>query len=69
MIDGRIGTRGRIEYFFKAFGAVAILCIEMKLRVGNEDERLNVIAQVIVECDSSLVLSKTLSAADLDLKL
>lgn len=51
IITGRIGTRGRIEYFFKAFGAVAILCIEMKLRVGNEEERLDAVAQVIAECD------------------
>ena len=33
IIDGRIGTQGRIEYFFKTFGAVAVLCIEMKLKV------------------------------------
>lgn len=51
IIDGRIGTRGRIEYHFKAFGAIAILCIEMKLGVGNEEERLKAIAQVIAECD------------------
>ncbi|KAF8622535.1 hypothetical protein AX15_006941 [Amanita polypyramis BW_CC] len=51
MIDGRIGTQGRIEYFFKTFGAVAVLCIEMKLKVGNDDERLKIIAQVIAECD------------------
>ena len=36
---------------FKTFGAVAVLCIEMKLKVGNDDERLEVIAQVIAECD------------------
>ena len=51
MIDSRIGTQGRIEYFFKTFGAVAVLCIEMKLKVGNDDERLKIIAQVIAECD------------------
>ena len=51
MIDDRIGTQGRIEYFFKTFGAVAVLCIEMKLKVGNDDERLKIIAQVIAECD------------------
>jgi len=48
---GRIGTRGRIKYCFKVFGAVAILCVEMKPRVGNEEERLDAIAQVIAECD------------------
>ena len=51
MITGRVGTRGRVEYFFKAFGALAILCIEMKLRVGNLKERLDAIGQVIAECD------------------
>ena len=51
IIDGRIGTQGRIEYFFKTFGAVAVLCIEMKLKVGNDDKRLKIIAQVIAECD------------------
>jgi hypothetical protein len=51
MIESRIGTRGRIEYFFKTFGAVAILCVEMKLKIGNDDERLAAIAQVIAECD------------------
>ena len=51
MIDGRIGTQGRIEYF-QTFGAVAILFVEMKLKVGNDAERLKAIAQVIAECDS-----------------
>ncbi|KIL56851.1 hypothetical protein M378DRAFT_172333 [Amanita muscaria Koide BX008] len=51
MIDGRIGTHGRIEYLYEAFDLVAVLCIEIKLRVGNDDERLKIIAQVIAECD------------------
>ncbi|KAF8224600.1 hypothetical protein L208DRAFT_1310410, partial [Tricholoma matsutake] len=51
MIDGRIGMQGRIEYFFQTFGAVAILFIEMKLKVGNDADRLKAIAQVIAECD------------------
>ncbi|KAM6492127.1 hypothetical protein JOM56_011851 [Amanita muscaria] len=51
MIDGHIGAQGCIEYFFKAFGTVAVLCIEMRLKVGNDDERLKIIAQVIAECD------------------
>ena len=50
MIDGHIGTQGCIEYF-KTFGPVAVLCIEMRLMVGNDDERLKIIAQVIAECD------------------
>lgn len=40
MIDG---TQGRINYFFQTFGAVAILFIEMKFKVGNDVERLNAI--------------------------
>jgi len=52
IIQGRIGTEGRIEYF-KAFGAVAILFIEMKLKIGNDQERLKAIARVIAESDST----------------
>ena len=54
IISGRISTSGRIEYFFKTFGATAILCIEMKFKIGNQDERLEAIAQVIAECDGML---------------
>ena len=50
-VGGRIGTQGCIKYFFKTFGAVAILFIEMKLKVGNDAEHLKAIAQVIAECD------------------
>jgi len=53
-IEGRIGKTGRIEYFFKTFGVVAILCVELKLKIGNDDERLAAIAQVIAECDGKL---------------
>jgi hypothetical protein len=53
IIKGRISTAGRIEYF-KAFGATTILCIEMKLKIGNERECLDAIAQVIAECDGML---------------
>ena len=54
IITGHIGTRGRIECFFKAFGATAVLCVEMKFKIGNDKERLDCIAQVIAECDSML---------------
>ena len=50
IIDGHIGTQGYIKYFFKAFGPVVVLCIERRLKVGNDDERLKIIAQVIAEC-------------------
>jgi len=51
IIGGRIGTQGRIEHFFKVFGAIAILFIEIKLLVANDEERLKAIAQVIAEGD------------------
>jgi len=51
IIESRIGTKGRVEYFFKIFGAIAILCIEWKLKIGTNLERLNKVAQVIAECD------------------
>ncbi len=57
MIDDRIGTQGRIAYFFQTFGTVVLLCIEMKLKVGNDDERLKIIAQIIAECDGKSHMS------------
>jgi hypothetical protein len=51
IIEGHIATKSQVEYFFKIFGAVAILCIESTLKIGNDAERLDVIAQVIAECD------------------
>jgi hypothetical protein len=49
--ESRIGTQGRIEYLFKTFGTITILFIEIKLKVGNDAERLKAIAQVIAESD------------------
>jgi hypothetical protein len=43
-------TRERIEYYFLVFGGLSMLVIEYKL--GDADERLDAIAQVIAECDS-----------------
>ncbi|KAF5383287.1 hypothetical protein D9615_004801 [Tricholomella constricta] len=51
-IGGRFGAQGRIEHLFKIFGAVAILFVEVKLKVRNEVERVEAIAQAIAECDS-----------------
>jgi hypothetical protein len=53
-ILGRIGTKGRVEYYFTIFGVITILFIEMKLKIGAAKvtkERLDIIAQVIAECD------------------
>jgi len=54
IISGCIGTRGRIEYVFKAFGAIVIICVEMKFMTGTDKERLDCIAQVIAKCDGML---------------
>jgi hypothetical protein len=51
IIDGRVTTRGKIEYHFKAFGSIAALFIEVKLKIGSGKERMDAIAQVIAECD------------------
>jgi hypothetical protein len=51
IISGRISTKGRIEYYFRAFGSISILVVEVKLKVGSATERLDAIAQVIAECD------------------
>ncbi|KAF5383286.1 hypothetical protein D9615_004800 [Tricholomella constricta] len=48
----KVGMQGRIEHLFKIFGAVAILFVEVKLKVRNEIERVEAIAQAIAECDS-----------------
>jgi hypothetical protein len=56
--------QGRIEYFFKTFGAIATLFVEMKLKFGNDKERLEAIAQVIAESDGT-PHAFTLSDADL----
>jgi hypothetical protein len=50
IIEGRNGTKGSVEYIFKTFGAITILCIEMKLKIGNDAERLDAISQAIAEC-------------------
>jgi hypothetical protein len=51
ILEGKITTKGRIEYQFRTYGAVTIVFIEVKLDVGSLTERLNCYAQVIAECD------------------
>jgi hypothetical protein len=48
MIQGRITTQGRIEYQFRSFGSLTVLFIELKMFVGDLNERMNAIAQVRV---------------------
>ena len=50
-MNGRITTRGKIEYHFKTFGALTVVFVEAKLKIGSDEERMNAIAQVIAECD------------------
>ena len=51
ILEGRITTRGRIEYQFKMYGGVTIILIEVKLEIGGFTEHLNCVGQVIAECD------------------
>ena len=55
-LDGRLTTKGRIKYQFKAFGSVAVLFIEVKLRLGGATERMDAVAQVIAESDGQAFL-------------
>ena len=63
MLEGKIATKGRIEYQFKTYGGVTVIFIEVKLDIGNLTERLNCYAQVIAECDGEfrMTLVKTIS--------
>jgi hypothetical protein len=51
MLEGKITTRGRIEYQFKTYGGITVVFIEVKKNTGDLIERLNYYAQVIAECD------------------
>jgi len=51
IFDGRVTTRGKIKYYFKAFGSIAALFIEVRLKIGSRKERMDAIAQAIAECD------------------
>jgi hypothetical protein len=50
-IEGRITTKGRVQYYFRAIRSVAVLFIEFKIHIGSATERLDAVAQVIAECD------------------
>lgn len=52
IIERHITTKGRVEHYFKMTGPIAVLFIEVMLKIGSYDERLDAIAQVIAECDS-----------------
>ncbi|KAH9072882.1 hypothetical protein EDB83DRAFT_2220190 [Lactarius deliciosus] len=53
VMAGLVTTRGRVEYHFKTFaGAISVVFVEAKFRIGDPEERLDAIAQVIAECDA-----------------
>ncbi|TDL16563.1 hypothetical protein BD410DRAFT_731203 [Rickenella mellea] len=52
IIYGRLTTKGRIEYHFKTFGAVAILFVEVKHLIRSLNDKMDAIGQVIAECDA-----------------
>lgn len=50
IIEGHITAKGRAQYLFEAFGAVAIiLFVQVRRRLSTGDEYLNAVAQVIAE--------------------
>jgi hypothetical protein len=38
ILNGRVTTRGKIKYYFKAFGSIVALVIEVKLKIGSAKE-------------------------------
>jgi len=51
LLEGKITSKGRIEYQFTIYGGITVVFIEAKLDIGSSTERLNCFAQVIAECD------------------
>jgi hypothetical protein len=44
-------TKGWIEHHYKLFGGITIIFVEVQVKIGDTQERWNVIAQVIAESD------------------
>src|ERR1700722_7565713 len=57
IIEGRITSKGRIEYYFRAFGSISVVFIEVKFAIGDTEERLDAVAQIIAECDGGSFFS------------
>ena len=51
ILEGKITTKGRVEYLFKTYGGITVIFIEVKVNIGNPTERLNFFGQVIAEGD------------------
>ena len=47
VVEGRITTKSRIEYYFKAFDSVSIVFVEIKLKIGNLKERLDALRRAM----------------------
>ena len=54
LLEGKLTTKGRIEYQFTTCGGITVVFIEVKLDMGSLTERLNCFAQVIAECDGMI---------------
>jgi hypothetical protein len=48
LFEGRMTTKGRIEFHFRTIGALTMLFIEVKVKLGAPQERLKFIAQVSI---------------------
>jgi len=62
-----IEGKGR-EHVFRLSGIITLVCIEARLKRGNDAERLDVIAQVIARGDGKPNKPRNLSPAAYDLK-
>ena len=49
-IEGRIATKGRLQYHFTTIISTALVLIEVRFRIGHIYERMDAVAQVIAEC-------------------
>lgn len=56
LMSGRI-TKDRIDYHFKTFGLITVVFVEMEPE-PEPGNRLDVIAQVIKECEGQASLSQ-----------
>jgi hypothetical protein len=59
IIEGLMTTKGRVEYYFRSIGSIAVLFVEFKLKIGSAKERLDAIGQVIAECDGQTLFFLT----------
>ena len=54
-MSGRI-AKDRIDYQFRTCGFLTVVFVQVDLHIGDDDDRLNAIAQVIKECDGQASL-------------